>query len=64
MKIKNLILGLLVAAAMASCDKKPTQADNATSPGPTVKVKTSGTVNPAVEAVPNAPVDSSATPPK
>jgi len=64
MKIKNLVLGLLVAAAMASCDKNPSQADNATSPAPTVKVKASGTVKQAVEAVPTAPVDSSSTPPK
>ena len=64
MKIKNLVICLLVASAMASCDKKPGTADNATSPAPTVTVKASGTVNPAVEEVPKAPVDSSPTPPK
>jgi PBP1b-binding outer membrane lipoprotein LpoB len=64
MKIKNLVLCFLVAVAMASCDKKPSEAAKATSPAPAVKVKASGTVNPAVEAVPKAPVDSSPTPPK
>lgn len=64
MKIKNLVIGLLVAAAMASCDKKPGTADNATSPAPTVTVKASGLVNPAADNVPKAPVDSSPTPPK
>jgi len=64
MKIKDLVLGLLVAAALASCDKKPSQADNATSPAPTVTVKASGPVNQAVEDVPKPPLDSSPTPPK
>jgi|KBSMisStaDraftv2_1062788.scaffolds.fasta_scaffold515137_2 hypothetical protein len=64
MKIKNLVSGLLVATAMASCDKKPSNADKATSPAPTVTVKASGTVNQAVEDVPKAHGDSSPTPPK
>ena len=64
MKTKNLVSGLLVAAAMASCDKKPSNADKATSPAPTVTVKASGTVNQAVEDAPTARVDSSPTPPK
>ena len=64
MKLKTLVSGLLIAAAMASCDKKPGSADKATSPAPTVTVKASGTVNPAVEDVPKAHVDSSPTPPK
>ena len=59
MKLKTLVSGLLIAAAMASCDKKPGSADKATSPAPTVTVKASGTVNPAVEDVPKAHVDSS-----
>jgi hypothetical protein len=66
MKIKNLVSGLLVAAAMASCDKKPGNADKAASPAPTVTVKASGTVSSAAEDVPTskAHVDSSPTPPK
>jgi hypothetical protein len=64
MKVKNLVSGLLVAAAMASCDKKPGNVDKATSPAPTVTVKASGTANQAVEDVPKAHVASSATPPK
>jgi len=64
MKIKNLVICLLVAGAMASCDKKPSKADKATSSAPTVTVKASGTVNQAVEDVPKAHADSSPTPPK
>jgi hypothetical protein len=64
MKIQTLVLSLLVAAAITSCDKKPGSADNATSPAPTVTVKASGPVNPAPDDVPKRPVDSSPTPPK
>ena len=66
MKIKNLVSGLLVAATMASCDKKPSNAVKAPSPAPAVTVKASGTVSSAAEDVPTskANADSSPTPPK
>jgi len=64
MKIQNLMSGLLVAAALASCDKNTSTADKTASPAPSVTVKASGTVKPATDDVPKAHVDSSTTPPK
>jgi hypothetical protein len=63
MKINIAVIGLLLAAGMACCDKKPSKPDNVTSTR-TVTVKASGTVKQAVEKVPKAQVDSSPTPPK
>jgi len=64
MKIQRSVVGLLAAAAMASCDKTPSEADKAPAPAPTITVKASGTVAPAVEAAPKPPADSSPTQPK
>jgi len=73
MKIKSLVIGVLIAMAMASCDKESNapgsenrNPDSATSPAPTVTVKSAGTANGAAEEVPmsKANADSSPTPPK